>query len=565
MTDRPLAPAGMPAGPLVPVAGRVPVRHFVRLKLRITANGLRGEGWRIALFVLGIFFACCFSIIGFVAFTVPAMLDDVQATYVVSALGGAVLVLGWLFLPLVFFGVDESLDPARFALLPLDRRTLVGGLFAAALVGLPAVSMLLATTGLVVAAARLGGAGAAVAAAVGIAAGLLLCVAISRSVTSAFATALRSRRARDLAAVALAVVAALLGPLQLVALAGARNADWDRLAVVARVVGWTPLGAPYTMGLDVVEGRAWAVPVKMLIVAATIGALLWWWSRSLESAMLGAAGNAKGGAKQGPVGSPVDQLFPRLLPWLPRSRFGALVSREVHYWWRETRRRASLITFTVVGVFLPVMVGIGSGSMAEAGRTGAPITEAGGALIFVGVLAAVSLANQFGFEGNAYGANIVAGVPGRVELHSRVLGFSVYLVPLLVVIATVVGFVIGAPAGIPALLGMLAAAYGAGLAVVLPVSVLAAYALPDTTNPFAISSGAGLTKGLLSFGALLVAGLGTLPVLLAAVFFRDAWIWIGLPVGLAYGALAYAVGSRIAGAVLDRRMPELLAAVTANR
>ena len=33
------------------------------------------------------------------------------------------IVLGWLFLPLVFFGVDESLDPARFALLPLRRRT----------------------------------------------------------------------------------------------------------------------------------------------------------------------------------------------------------------------------------------------------------------------------------------------------------------------------------------------------------------------------------------------------------------------------------------------------------
>ena len=31
----------------------VGARHFVRLKLRITANGLRGQTWRVAVFVLG--------------------------------------------------------------------------------------------------------------------------------------------------------------------------------------------------------------------------------------------------------------------------------------------------------------------------------------------------------------------------------------------------------------------------------------------------------------------------------------------------------------------------------
>ena len=35
--------------------------------------------------------------------------------------------LGWVLLPLLMFGVDETLDPARFALLPLPRRVLVRG------------------------------------------------------------------------------------------------------------------------------------------------------------------------------------------------------------------------------------------------------------------------------------------------------------------------------------------------------------------------------------------------------------------------------------------------------
>jgi ABC-2 type transport system permease protein len=40
------------------------------------------------------------------------------------------------------------------------------------------------------------------------------------------------------------------------------------------------------------------------------------------------------------------------------------------------------------------------------------------------------------------------------------------------------------------------------------------------------------------------------------------WPWLGLPVGLVYGAGAYLLGAHLAGAMLDRRMPELLAAVT---
>jgi ABC-2 type transport system permease protein len=141
----------------------------------------------------------------------------------------------------------------------------------------------------------------------------------------------------------------------------------------------------------------------------------------------------------------------------------------------------------------------------------------------------------------------------------------VYVIPLLIVISTVVGVVSGFPASIPSSLGMLAATYGVGLGVVLPISVRAAYALPDTTNPFAMSSGGGLTKGLLTFGALFTAIIVTLPLQLAGWLLGDAWLWIGLPIGLGYGAAAYLIGSRLAGDMLDGRAPELLAAVTPNR
>ena len=520
------------------------VMTFVRLKLRLIANGLRGQAWRVVLFVIGLLFGVGFAVAGYAVFAVPGLLGDVRVAGALIPLGGAAIVLGWLFLPLVFFGVDESLDPARFALLPLRRGTLILGMLAASLAGVPAIATLIATLGTVDATARLGGPLAAAAQLLGVVLGLLVCAAVSRAVTSAFATALRSRRARDLATILLAVVAALLGPIQLLALAGAQRADWDRVADVAAVVSWTPLGAPYAMGLDVIAGRAWAVPIKLATVMATLAALLWWWSATLERAMLGAATAARPSAIR--RGTPVAQL---VLPFLPRNRFGALVSREARYWWRETRRRASLITFSVVGIFLPVMMAVTGGG-------------AGPLLLFVGALAAVGLSNQFGYEGSAYAANVVAGVPGRSELHARVAGYALYVTPLLIAIAVVVGAVTGRPGVIPSLLGVLVAAFGTGLAAVLPISVRGAYALPDTTNPFALSSGGGLAKGLMSFGALLAAVVGTIPIQVAGYLLGPAWLWAGFPIGVAYGAAAFVLGSRLAANWLDRRMPELLAAVT---
>jgi ABC-2 type transport system permease protein len=521
---------------------------FVRLKLRLTANGLRGRPVRIVLFVLGVLAAGFFAITGYAAFAVPGVLDDERAAAMVLPLAGATLVFGWLFLPLIFFGVDESLDPARFALLPLRRGTLLTGLFAAALAGLPALSTLVATVGMVDTAARLGGGRAAAAQMLGIVLGLFLCVAVSRAVTSAFATALRSRRSRDLAAILLAVLAALLGPLQLALLAGVQRADWDTVAALARAVGWTPLGAPYALGVDVAAGRGWTVPIKLVIVLVTLAVLLRWWHGTIENAMLGTA-SAGERRRAGTGRTPVDLL---LFRGVPRSRFGALVAREVRYWRRETRRRAALITFSMAGLFLPVSFAFSTGSP-------------GVMNVFVGALAALALANQFGYDGSALAANLVAGVPGRVEVQSRAAAHAVFVLPVLVLIAVLVGALDGNPLRIFSTLGLLVAAYGVGIGVILPVSVRAAYPLPDSANPFALSTGSGPAKGLVAMGALVGTVVLTLPLQILALALHDVWLWIGLPVGVAYAAAAYLVGCGIAGDLLDRRGPELLVAVTPAR
>jgi len=334
----------------------------------------------------------------------------------------------------------------------------------------------------------------------------------------------------------------------LLVLTAAQRADWDTVGALAEVVSWTPVGAPYSVGLDVAAGRAWAVPVKLLIVLAAGAALLWWWGSTLERAMIGGSSGSRG-ASRGPARPAVARL---LLPGLPASRFGALVAREARYWYRETRRRATLVTLTVAGLFLPISLAISDSSP-------------GALAVFVGALAAMALANQFGLDGNAYAANMIAGVPGRVEIQSRVAAHAIYALPMLTVDAAVIGLVGGRPGRIPGELGLLLASYGVGLALVLPVSIRAAYALPDSTSPFALSSGGGLAKGLLTMGVLLGAVLISLPLQIAAHFLGPVWLWIGLPAGAAYGLAAYLVSTALIGDLLDRRMPELLATITQNR
>jgi ABC-2 type transport system permease protein len=545
---------------------RVKVRYFARLKLRVLRNSLRGQVWRIVLFVIGALFGLWFAAAGFFLLAAPGLAGNAELAVVVPAFAGGVLVLGWLLLPLVFFGVDETLDPARFALLPLPRRTLVAGMFTAALLGVPAMAMLGATSGLVLGAGEQAGWPAALAQAAGVVAGLLLCVAVSRAVTSAFANMLRSRRVRDLAAVVLALLAALLGPLQVAVIAAVDRADYHRLVGPARVVGWTPLAAPYTVGTEVAEGHAWAVAAKLAITAAAAAGLLWWWSVSLESAMVGATSGGTVRSTRTASGGATAQLFPRALRWLPRNPYGAIAAREARYWWRDARRRANLITIAVIGVFVPVMINLSNSRLAGVTHQTTP-TSMTISMLLVGVYASVLLVNQFGFDGTAYAAHLVAGVPGRTELRARLVAVSAYLVPVLTLIGLLVAAFVGEASWLPTMLGGIFAAYGTGLAVNTCGSVLGAYAMPETTNPFAMNAGRGMAKSLLGFVAMLATMAIASPFLIAAVGAGGTaiWAWLALPVGIGYGLGAVALGLHIVGDLLDRRGPELLLAVSPRR
>jgi ABC-2 type transport system permease protein len=539
-------------------AREVSAAHFVRLKLRLTRNGLRGQGWRIALFVTGTLVGLWAAVGGFALFT-GAGAVGAKAGLVMVAFAGSGLTLGWLLMPLLFFGVDETIDPARFALLPLGRRTLLRGMVAAACVSIPAVATALALLGLVFGGAIRGGAPAAVVALAGAVLGLLVCVIGSRALTSAFASMLRSRRVRDLAAILMAVFASSVAPIQLAVSSLIAHSDLERAARIAGVLAWTPLAAPYAAYADAAEGR-WLVALARLgIGAATVALLVAWWSRTIESAMIGVVSGGRRAARHGSAAGVVTGLFPTALRVLRPGRFSGLVAREWRYWWRDPRRRASLLSLTIAGVVLPV-------ALRAAGGPDGPRTPLPLAVAFSAVLAAMVLSNQFGTDGSAYALHLLIGVPGRVELRARAVALTLLMAPILVIATVAVGLLTGAAAQLPAALGIVAGGLGMSAGVSALLSVLVPYSFPESTNPFAVSSGTGGLRGLFaaagSFGALVILAPLLVFALLAHGPVADATL---VTAGLAWGAGGLLFGTYVAGNILDRRGPEILAAVTPRR
>ena len=154
------------------------VAHLVRLKLSLLRNGLRRSVPQLVGMVLAALYA-----LGVVGLAVAGLValrstsDVGLARSVVVVLGSAVT-LGWLVVPVLLGGVDQTLDPVRFATFAVPRRRLLAGLLAAALVGVPGVvvSVLALTTTITWSRSPQAVAVAVVAAVVGV----LTCVTLSR-------------------------------------------------------------------------------------------------------------------------------------------------------------------------------------------------------------------------------------------------------------------------------------------------------------------------------------------------------------------------------------------------
>src|SRR3954451_5255962 len=280
---------------------------FVRLKLTLIRNGLRG-GWQRQLgLILGAVAALPLAIIGFA--TLAASGRDSDVAQQVAVIGCTALFVGWISLPVLGFGSDETLDPNRLSLLPLRRRHLMTGLLAASAIGVAPVATVLGLSGAVVGYSTSLASLLVVTAAVLVE--LVLCITAARAVVTGLSRMLRSRRGRDVSVILVALVALLPQLLRFTL----PQPDSDRAIDLSPVVGtarWLPPGLVGQAMVDARSGRLPAAVGELALATAAVFALLAVWAYALQRTLTTAEATGTRAGERRAGGRPLS-LFPRWL------------------------------------------------------------------------------------------------------------------------------------------------------------------------------------------------------------------------------------------------------------
>src|SRR5699024_9377221 len=291
-----------------------------------------------------------------------------------------------LLIPVLAFGVDDTLDPRSFALFPRSARELQPGMFAAAAMSLPTLFTVLAVgvaTAFEVLWLVVYGQGpvwivaALVVLVTANCAAVALCLLLPRAWFAHSASRSSSRSGRELGGIVAMIVMFIaiygfsLGMQSLDGIDVEQLVRWAPIAV--EVAAWTPLGAPFAVPMDLAEGRALTAAARTLISAVSLVVVWRWGRRSVDVAL---TSSLRGGAHWGP----------------------------------DTRYLAAIGIYPVMLIFLTAM-----GFMLP--ETRAMMLTI---VVMMGGFTSISVANEIGYDGPAGWVNITAGLPARANLLGRI-------------------------------------------------------------------------------------------------------------------------------------------------
>ncbi len=460
----------------------------------------------------------------------------------------------WVVLPILTFGSDDLLDPAKLVLLPLTSAEFLLVMGVGAMVGVAPIATLVAALGLLPATAS--GPASWLVALVAVVLLLAMCVSASRACSSALSGLLRSRRGRDLGVAVTAFVALsfqLVNPLVQIALRQG-GAGEDVLRGLADPLRWTPPGL-----LASAPGRPLPAAIGSLLLGLlTVVLLLVFWDRSVRRSLERAEMSGTRRRRSTP-------LAPRGLP-VPAGRIGAVLAKDLRYSLREPKRLVTALT----GALLPVLaVVLGPVALTGSRPSGGLVFAATG----IGILSSLSGANRFGLDGTATWVLISSATDAR-DAHRDLVGGDIaaamIAVPVLFSISTMLAVITSGWEYLAPTIGLALALYGVGLGLADLLSVRAPYPVPPSQNAFGGGGGGqGCAAGMLTMGAMLAEVIICLPLLglLIPALVTDAPIWgfALLLVGPVYGGLIGAAVRRMAARRWAERGPEVLQVLSSVR
>ncbi|MFD4792102.1 transporter [Streptomyces anulatus] len=533
------------AAPAAPTTGLTPV--FVSLKLTLLRNGLRQSSGRRAVFVVSLVFTLLLAaaqVLGLVL-----LRGNEHAGTVVVLLTG-VMALGWAVLPLFFPSGDDTLDPTRLVMLPLRPEPLIRALLVSSMIGIGPLFTLCLVVGSVLALAH--GAAGIVFAVLAVPLTMLLCVALSRAVTTANVRLLNSRKGRDLAVLSGLVIAVGIQFVNFGAQRLGRAGGLSTLDPAADVVRWLP-GASAVASVDAAsDGSYGAAVAQLLITVAALAALMWMWQRSLVRLMTSPDGSTLAAAEP----AREESGRGRLSALLPEGRTATVMQRSLRYVARDPKTKAAWVTALAVGAIVPLLNAVqGTGSVYFA--------------CFAAGMLGMQMYNQFGQDTSAFwmvALTISSPRDAYVELRARAFVLLLLTLPFTLIVCAVTAAVIGDWRPLPGALGLSFALLGSMLATGAVASALFPYSIPQEGAFKNVVPGQGGLAWISILGGMLAAALLAAPVIVPTVWMhvtdRHDALWLLVPGGLVYGALVGWAGLRIAARRTAARLPEILAAVS---
>jgi ABC-2 type transport system permease protein len=449
--------------------------------------------------------------------------------------------------PLIATGIDQTVEPSRLAIFPVPLNTLLVAL---------TVSGVLGVAGIVTSVAALATALswwqhplAAIAAVVCAVIGILTCVVGSRAVVAVGTRIDTGRRFREAKTLIAFVPLILLGPIILGLTQAVETLD-DFFPDLAVIVGFTPFGAVWAVPGDIASGNWGRAGIEFLIAVTTLVVLAALWRPALRHALENPTASAP--SRAGKDGS---GLFARF----PATPTGAVAARALIYWLRDPRYAQSLILVPLVPVLMFFYAGL-SDNPGLLNLTG-PI---------VAILLAMSIFADVSYDNTAFALHLQTGVRGTADRLGRVISLAVFSVPVTLILTIGSVWYSNTWAMLPGLLGIGFGVLLSGFAVSSVVSGRVALAVPlPGESPFKSRPGGSITLMLTSLATWGILAVLVIPetVLAAVGFFTGnmLWGWAALVVGIGLGAILLVIGVRWGGAILDRRGPDLLAQLQAQK
>jgi ABC-2 type transport system permease protein len=522
------------------------VAQFLRLKLRLLANILRRSPIQIVGIVLGLLYGVGATVAAVAALFALRVVDVELARSIVVTLG-SVVVLGFLLVPLAF-GIDDTLDPRKFALFGIPSSRLANGLALAALIGVPSIVISIVSIAQIVTWSR--GILPVFLAIISAVLIVATCVLGARVMTSLASLLLASRRAREASGLAALLVIVSISPV----IAVLTSVDWGTdgeatLARLASVLGWTPLGAVWASPADAAAGDVGPAFLKALIALAFAG-FLWLAWRILVALMLVTP------QREAPVRRAAG------LGWfgrMPDSPAGVIAARSLTYWFRDSRYRISLVMIPIVPILMII-----------------PLYTAGVfwqdlALIPVPVMCLFltwSIHNDVAYDNSAIWLHIASNTSGWADRFGRAVPALMLGVPLVIVGSPICAAIYGDWRVLPSLIGVGLCILLSGLGLSSIMSARFPYpAVRPGDGPFMQPQSSGTVAALaqsLSFFAIILISVPAVVLGALGLAFGIGWHIASLIVGFVIGVIVFFFGLHRGGRIFDRRAPELLAFTLRN-